>query len=93
MITIGIGILIGFAFSWQLTLLMIAFLPLIIFGAVLQIRLIDHFAEKDKEYLEDAGKVLTDKICFIFIKFNLDSCRSYSKYSNSRTIIKRRSFL
>jgi ATP-binding cassette subfamily B (MDR/TAP) protein 1 len=93
MVTIGIGILIGFAFSWQLTLLIIAFLPLIIFGAVLQIRLIDHFAEKDKEYLEDAGKVLTDKICFIFIKLSLDSCRSYSKYSNSRTIIKRRSFL
>jgi ABC-type multidrug transport system fused ATPase/permease subunit len=61
-VTIGLGILIGFIFSWQLTLLMIAFLPMIIFGAVLQIRLMDNFAEKDKEFLEDAGKVFFEKI-------------------------------
>jgi ABC-type bacteriocin/lantibiotic exporter with double-glycine peptidase domain len=57
---VGAGILIGFFFSWQLTLLIIAFLPLIIFGAVIQIRLIAKFANRDKERLEDAGKVLIE---------------------------------
>ena len=56
-ITVGAGILIGFIFSWQLTLLIIGFLPLIIFGAVLQLRLITKFAKKDEEHLENAGKV------------------------------------
>jgi len=56
-ITIGAGVLIGFLFSWQLTLLIIAFLPLIIFGAVIQIRLIARFEKKDSEGYEQAGKV------------------------------------
>jgi len=56
-ITVGAGILIGFIFSWQLTLLIIAFLPLIIFGAVLQVRLVTRFEKKDEESLENAGKV------------------------------------
>jgi ABC-type multidrug transport system fused ATPase/permease subunit len=57
-ITIGAGIVIGFLFSWQLTLLIMAFLPLIIFGAFIQIRLMARFSKVDKERLEDAGKVL-----------------------------------
>ncbi|UJR23295.1 hypothetical protein I4U23_026311 [Adineta vaga] len=61
-ITVGAGILIGFIFSWQLTLLIIGFLPLIIFGAVLQVRLITKFAKKDKEHFENAGKVAMEVI-------------------------------
>jgi ABC-type bacteriocin/lantibiotic exporter with double-glycine peptidase domain len=56
-VTIGVGIFIGFIYSWQLTLLIIAFLPLIVFGAVIQIRLIEKFAKKNNNRLEDAGKV------------------------------------
>jgi ATP-binding cassette subfamily B (MDR/TAP) protein 1 len=63
-VTVGAGILIGFLFSWQLTLLILAFLPLIIFGAVIQIRLIGKFAKQDKERLEDGGKVLIENILF-----------------------------
>jgi ATP-binding cassette subfamily B (MDR/TAP) protein 1 len=93
-ITVGAGILIGFLFSWQLTLLIIAFLPLIIFGAMIQIRLFAKFVKKDKERLEDGGKVWIENNYLIGIDFvNLDSCRSNSKYSNSRTIIERRIFL
>jgi ABC-type multidrug transport system fused ATPase/permease subunit len=65
-VTVGAGIFIGFIFSWQLTLLIAAFLPLIIFGAVIQIRLIARFSKKDKELLEDAGKVF---IQFFFVYF------------------------
>ena len=61
-VTVGAGILIGFIFSWQLTLLIIAFLPLIIFGAVIQIRLIAKFAKQDKEHLEYGGKVRIENV-------------------------------
>ena len=61
-VTVGVGILIGFIFSWQLTLLIIAFLPFIIFGAVIQIRLITKFVKNDKESLENAGKIAVEAI-------------------------------
>ncbi|CAF1352352.1 unnamed protein product [Adineta steineri] len=41
----------------QLTLLIMAFFPLIIAGGFLQSRLITGFASKDKKALENAGKV------------------------------------
>jgi ATP-binding cassette subfamily B (MDR/TAP) protein 1 len=61
-VTVGAGIFIGFIFSWQLTLLIIGFLPLIIFGAFIQIRLMAKFTKKDKEFLEDSGKVLIENV-------------------------------
>ena len=61
-ITVGAGILIGFIFSWQLTLLIIAFLPFIVFGAIIQIRLITKFAKSDKESLENAGQIAVEAI-------------------------------
>jgi ABC-type bacteriocin/lantibiotic exporter with double-glycine peptidase domain len=52
-----IGIIVGFAYCWQLTLVVLAFVPLILFGSIAKIRLVARFARKDKEILEDAGKV------------------------------------
>jgi len=69
-VTIGVGIFIGFIYSWQLTLLIIAFLPLIVFGAVIQIRLIEKFAKKNNNRLEDAGKVFIWNILFVFKLIN-----------------------
>jgi hypothetical protein len=61
---------------------------------MIQIRLFAKFVKKDKERLEDGGKVWIENNYLIGIDFvNLDSCRSNSKYSNSRTIIERRIFL
>jgi ATP-binding cassette subfamily B (MDR/TAP) protein 1 len=56
-VTLGLGIVIGFVFSWQLTLLMIAFLPFTILGTYLQIHLASVFERKDRKFIEDAGKV------------------------------------
>jgi ABC-type bacteriocin/lantibiotic exporter with double-glycine peptidase domain len=56
-VSVGIGIIIGFVFSWQLTLLVMAFLPILIGGGYFQIRLTAMFERKDKKVLEDAGKV------------------------------------
>ena len=55
--SLGTGILIGFAFSWELTLLIFAFVPLMVAGGFLQNRLLTGQATGDKEALEDAGKV------------------------------------
>ncbi|CAF4051198.1 unnamed protein product, partial [Rotaria sordida] len=60
--TMGIGILIGFVFSWHLTLLIMAFLPLMAVGGTAQIYLATRFAKKEKKYLEDAGKVAVETI-------------------------------
>ncbi|CAF3881045.1 unnamed protein product [Rotaria sordida] len=57
-----VGILIGFVYSWQLTLLMLVFLPFILFGGILEIRLTTYFASKDKQILENAGKVAIETI-------------------------------
>src|SRR5690242_18403880 len=54
---LGIGLIIGFIFSWQLTLLTVAFHPLIIFGIYAQIRITSAFQNKNKPFIEDAGKV------------------------------------
>ncbi|CAF1941660.1 unnamed protein product [Rotaria magnacalcarata] len=55
------GILLGFAYSWQLTLLMIVFLPLMLFGGFLQTRLTVYYSSKDKHILENAGKLIDSK--------------------------------
>ncbi|CAF0903516.1 unnamed protein product [Adineta steineri] len=52
------GLIIGFIFSWQLTLLIMAFIPLIMAGSFLESRLMTGFASKDKKALENAGKVI-----------------------------------
>jgi ABC-type multidrug transport system fused ATPase/permease subunit len=54
---LGGGIIISFVFSWQLTLLILAFVPFMVAGGFLQTRLMSGFASKDKETFEDAGKV------------------------------------
>jgi uncharacterized membrane protein HdeD (DUF308 family) len=55
--SMGVGIVIGFAYSWQLTLLTFAFLPFILFGGVLQIQLTTRFGRKEGQITEHAGKV------------------------------------
>ena len=53
----SVGIIIGLAYSWKLTFLVVAFLPLILFGGILQIRLTTRFARRNRHIVEDAGKV------------------------------------
>jgi ABC-type multidrug transport system fused ATPase/permease subunit len=55
--SLGTGIILSFIFSWQLTLLILAFVPLMVAGGFLQSRLMTGFASKDKETFEGAGKV------------------------------------
>lgn len=54
---LGTGIIVSFVYSWQLTLLVLAFVPFMVAGGFMQNRLMTGFASQDKEMLEDAGKV------------------------------------
>ncbi|CAF5109540.1 unnamed protein product [Rotaria magnacalcarata] len=54
---LGTGIIISFVFSWQLTLLILGFVPFMVIGGFLQSRLMTGFASKDKKAFENAGKV------------------------------------
>jgi ABC-type multidrug transport system fused ATPase/permease subunit len=53
----GIGLILSFVFGWVITLIIIAFVPLLILSGVLQTKLMVGFAGKDKQVLEEAGKV------------------------------------
>lgn len=55
--SLGTGIVLSFVFSWQLTLLVLGFVPLMVAGGFLQSRLMTGFASKNKETYESAGKV------------------------------------
>ncbi|CAF1420960.1 unnamed protein product [Rotaria sordida] len=59
---LGTGILISFVFAWQLTLLVLGFVPLLIVGGFLQNYLMTGFASKDKKTFEKAGKITVESI-------------------------------
>ncbi len=55
---LGIGIILSFAYSWSITLVILVFIPLLVAGGVLHSKMLTGFSKKDKEFLEEAGKVL-----------------------------------
>ncbi|ESO02187.1 hypothetical protein HELRODRAFT_188615 [Helobdella robusta] len=60
--SVGVGIIIGFIYSWQLTLLIIGCAPFIILGGMLQMKLAKGFSGKNNSALEASGKVATEAI-------------------------------
>lgn len=63
---LGVGIILAFVYSWAVTLVILGFIPFLILGGVLQTQMLTGFASKDKEVIEEAGKV-----CFEFLLFKL----------------------
>jgi len=57
MVVLVAGVIIGFAYSWQATLCVIASVPLLIFGGIGMIRLSARLASKNQEAIETSGKV------------------------------------
>ncbi len=53
----GIGVILSFIFSWQLTLAFLGFVPLLIAAVFLQNLLLTKFAKNDRQAHEDTGKV------------------------------------
>ena len=59
----GTAIVISFVYSWKLTLLIIGFMPFIVLGGIMEVRLLTGQAGKNKEALEGAGKVRRSVEC------------------------------
>ncbi|GFO24715.1 multidrug resistance protein 1 [Plakobranchus ocellatus] len=58
----GTAIVISFVYSWKLTLLIIGFMPFIVLGGLMEIKLLTGQAGKNKEALEGAGKIAVECI-------------------------------
>lgn len=54
---LGVGIVVAFISSWVISLVIIAFIPLTILAGILKTKLLTGYISKDKETIEEAGKV------------------------------------
>lgn len=59
---LGVGIIIAFVYSWPITLLIIAFIPLLIIGGIFQMKALAGFAESNKTTIEQAGAISNESI-------------------------------
>lgn len=56
----GISVIVSFIFGWELTLLILAVVPIIALASAAEMRLLSGHAAEDKRELEAAGKVEID---------------------------------
>ena len=56
---LGTGVIIGFVYSWKLTLLVLAFMPMIAVAGLIEMKILQGTANSGKSALEQAGKVST----------------------------------
>nr|QNH67928.1 ATP-binding cassette transporter subfamily B member 1 X2 [Brachionus plicatilis] len=59
---LGIGLVLALVYGWAIALTILAFVPFMIVGGVLQTKMLTGFSGKDKEVLQDAGKISIEAI-------------------------------
>ena len=57
--SVGTGVAIGFIYSWQLTLCVLAFAPFIMVGGMIEMKILAGQTNENAKALEHAGKVST----------------------------------
>ena len=57
-----LSVAIAFAYSWSLTLIIIGFVPIVMFAGALQIKTVTGFTKLNKKDLEEAGKISVESI-------------------------------
>ncbi len=81
---LGIGTILSLYYGWELTLVMIGFLPFIILAGVLNVKLIDKFSKKDFQSLKEASKVC--HIVNTINAYSFDFQLSMETFKNIRTV-------
>lgn len=78
--SVGTGIIIGFVYSWKLTLLILGFMPFIVASGYIQMQVMSGFSGKGQEALEAAGKASTEAV---------ENIRTVASLTREPTFIKR----
>ncbi|XP_053570108.1 ATP-binding cassette sub-family B member 5 [Bombina bombina] len=82
MACLGLSIIIAFVFGWELTLLLLAMMPILVITGMLHIRALTGFASRDKIELQQAGKFATEAVDNIRTVVSLTRERTFEKMYN-----------
>jgi hypothetical protein len=56
--SLGVGLILALVYGWPIALTILAFIPFMVIGGLLNTRRMTGFSSADKSALEEAGKVL-----------------------------------
>jgi ABC-type bacteriocin/lantibiotic exporter with double-glycine peptidase domain len=75
----GVGLGISFGYAWAITLLILAFVPFMIISGAVQVKLMTGFSGKDKDNIEETGKLTNEAISNIRTVTSLNKQRHFTE--------------